>query len=356
MKKKKILVDLSILKNVYCGLGQVALNYGYYFKENYSASANYELYLLMPKELFGIFGSEVKYVESNNRKKFLPFLTGKYDVWHAIHQLSKYPPFYWNTKYILTIHDLNFLYEKKGAKIKKYYRRIRRKVNRASKIVCISQFTKDEVTKNFKLRKKKIDVVYNGVNLFDVQNQKKPDFVKNDKPFFFTIGETNAKKNFHVLLPLMKLFPEKELYVAGKIVMPYAQKMLDMIETEKLHNVHLTGTVSNEERTWLYTNCEAFLFPSLLEGFGLPVIEAMSFGKPVFSSKETSLKEIGGDCAFFWDSFDTDRMKEVIDRHLPLFYASPDNAEKNRLYAENFSYAKHMEKYREIYMEMLSIS
>lgn len=351
--KKKVLIDLSILKHINCGLGQVAFNYGKYFKQHYSLNQNYDLYFLLPKKMFGEFGSEVHYISSNVWKKFLPFLLPKIDVWHSIHQLSSFHPFYQKTKLVLTIHDFNFLYEKSGFKSRRYLRRVQQEIDRSDKIVCISNFSKSEAERFTDLKGKSIDVVYNGVEQFDIESTKIPDFVKSSKPFFFTIGQIKKKKNFHVLLPLMKLFPENELYIAGQTGTAYADQIQAVIQSENISNVHLVGIVSNEERVWLYKNCEAFLFPSLFEGFGLPVIEAMYFGKPVFTTGETSLKEIGGGFTFIWDNFEPEYMKDVVVDNLRDFYLSPLRAKQNIDYAKSFSYEKHMESYLKIYMQLL---
>lgn len=351
--KKKLLVDLAILRHINCGLGQVALNYGRYFEKNYKKNDNYELYLLVPKNMIGAFGSEVKYIGTNWMYKHFPFLMPSFDVWHAIHQLSRFKLVNKDTRYILTIHDFNFVYEKKKKKVDKYLKKIQSKVDRADKIACISNFAKEETERYMQLRGKTIEVVYNGVEQLNAGLEKKPGFIKSDRPFFFTIGQVKAKKNFHVLLPLMKLFPEKELYIAGQKEGEYGESIEKTMLEDSINNVHLVGEISNEERIWLYNHCEAFLFPSLFEGFGLPVIEAMSFGKPVFSSKETSLREIGKGHAFFFDSFKPESMKKTIDKYLPEFYATDEFAKKNIDYAKSFSYDKHMEQYLKIYKSLL---
>ena len=354
--RKKILLDLSILKDIYCGLGQVALNYGKYYQQHYIASeADFQLYLLVPKNMVGAFGNEVKYITSTWFRKHLQIFYPKFDVWHSIHQLSRFRPFFRSTKQILTIHDLNFIHEKKNPlKVDRYLKKIQAKVNRATEIVCISEFAKKEVEEYINVKGKTVEVIYNGVEQLDKRLAIKPSFAgENSKPFFFTIGQVREKKNFHVLLPLMKLFPEKELYIAGHDKSDYAQYIQNMIDSEGIKNVHLVGLVSNNERIWLYKNCEAFFFPSLFEGFGLPIIEAMSFGKPVFSSKETSLQEVGGSHAFFWDSFEADDMKKLIDDSLEKFYASPIHSQENINYVNSFSYEKHMEKYMKIYKSLL---
>ena len=350
---KKIIVDLSMLKHINCGLGQVAFNYGEYFQHNYSADGICQIYLLLPKKMFGEFGSAVKYISSSWWRKLFPFLIPKCDVWHAIHQLSHFRPFYSDSKLVLTIHDFNFLYEKNERKSKRYLRRVQGEIDRADKIICISEFTKTETERFAKLNGKMVEVIYNGVEQFDANCAKQPDFITNGKPFFFSIGQIKKKKNFHVLLPLMKILREKELYIAGKLGTTYATEIQSTIKNENISNVHLVGQITNEERIWLYKNCEALLFPSLFEGFGLPVIEAMSFGKPVFTTEETSLKEIGGGLTYVWDNFEPAYMKSVIDKNLTAFYSSTLKATESIDYSRSFSYEKHMTKYLKIYNDLI---
>jgi len=352
-RMKKIIVDLSVLKHINCGLGQVAFNYGEYFKQNYFADGTFQIYLLLPKKMIGEFGPAVKYISLNRWRKLFPFLIPKCDVWHTIHQLSRFRPFYSDSKLVLTIHDFNFLYEKNERKSKRYLRKVQGEIDRADKVICISEFTKSETERFAELNGKKVEVIYNGVEQFDSDSAKQPDFITNDKSFFFSIGQIKKKKNFHVLLPLMKMYPERELYIAGKSGTTYAVEIQATIIKENILNVHLVGQISNEERVWIYKNCEALLFPSLFEGFGLPVIEAMSFGKPVFTTEETSLKEIGGGLTYVWDNFEAAYMKSVIDKNLAVFYSSPLNAQKRIDYARSFSYEKHMTRYLKIYNELI---
>jgi glycosyltransferase involved in cell wall biosynthesis len=355
-KKKKVLVDLSILKNVNCGLGQVALNYGRYFQQNYRLKDSaFELYLLVPDKYKDAFGSEVKYIRTwwfYRHFAFIPTLF--FDVFHSIHQLSRYNPIGWRTKYILTIHDLNFLYEKKSdSKKRKYLTRIQKKIDRADKIATISSFVKLEVEKYTNLKGKSIQVVYNGVEQLFCNTDNQPEYINSEKPFFFSIGEVKDKKNFHVLLPLMKLLPEYNLYIAGHKGTSYAGSIEEYIKKENINNVFLVGTITNDDRVWLYQHCEAFLFPSLFEGFGLPIIEAMLFGKPVFSSTETSLKEIGGRHVYFWDDFSPVSMFKIIKEGLREFAEDPSQAEKNKQYALSFSYERHMKHYLDIYKSLI---
>ncbi len=356
MKKKKLLVDLSALDDVYQGVGQISLNYGNYFKDTYRRqTANYELTLLLPREYFGVFGNEVKYLSSSNWvRRHCRYLFPKFDIWHNIHHGSRFKPCYKTTKYIYTIHDLNGLmleYAGTHKKVNSNYRKINRQLRQADLVLAISDFVCDQISELLHIKNIPIKMIYNGVEKISDKTPQKPKCdIK--QPFFFSISMFRKTKNFHLLLDLMKLMPDKHLYLAGNDNTDYGTLIKERIAKERIDNVHLLGKVSEEEKVWLYANCEAFLFPSALEGFGLPVIEAMQFGKPVFSSKETSLKEIGGSCAYFWDSLTPQAMKQTIDNNLENFYQTPELADIEKQYADTFSYKSYFEQYERIYSSL----
>ena len=339
----RILIDLSILKNVHCGLGQVALNYGYFFRDRYQPREGETIYLLVPKQFMGAFGDKVRYIHAWKIYRVFPWLMGiRFDVWHAIHQLSRYTPF--AKRYVLTVHDFNFLYEKSGPRTLKYSRMIQKKVNRADTIVAISEFAKQETERLMKLNGKPVQVIYNGIERIDLKPEQAVPAVQ--QPYLFSIGEVKEKKNFHVLLDMMTYLPEYHLYIAGKDATPYAERIRQTIAERGLNNVHLLGLVSEEEKVWLYRHCTTFVFPSLFEGFGLPVVEAMLFDKPVVCSHETSLVEIGGEhVTFFPKGYPAKQSADLI-RKAALTDAQ---AKTNREYARSFSWQRHMDQYLTIY-------
>lgn len=347
---QNVLIDLSVLKNINCGLGQVAYNYGKYFKEN--EINDFSIYLLLPKQYFGEFGNHVHYIESKKIYRSFPRLLPHIDVWHSIHQLSSFQPPH-SVLNLLTIHDLNFIYEKHGKKAEKYLKKILSEIRYANKITAISQYTQNDIHRIIR-NDLDIEVIYNGVEKLNAKDEIHPSFpIDETKPFLFTIGEIKPKKNFHVLLDAMKLMPEYNLYLAGKDDTPYANEIKQRIINENISNVFVTSTIRQQEKIWFYNHCYAFVFPSLFEGFGLPIIEALSFGKPVISSQETSLKEIGSDKVFFLDNFEAEHIANVVKTKSQYFYEHPELVQKNIEYAHSFSYRKHMERYIEIYREML---
>ena len=342
----RILIDLSILRNVNCGLGQVALNYGYYFRDVYQAQEGEEITLMVPKKFMGAFGDKVKYVRSWKIYRVFPqWIAAKFDVWHAIHQLSRWDPN--AVHYVLTIHDFNCVYEKQDqARVKKYLTKIQRKVKWADRIVAISQFAKAETEKYMRLDGKQVDVIYNGIERIDLKPEEPVEGVV--QPYLFTIGELKAKKNFHVLLAMMEHMPDKHLYIAGNNSTPYADEIRKEIAQRGLTNVHLLGLVSEVQKVWLYRHCEAFVFPSLFEGFGLPVVEAMLFRKPVICSHETSLVEIGNQyVSFFEKGYPAESSAALIRRTIDQ--ATPERLEEAFTYATSFSWRNHMDAYLRLY-------
>lgn len=354
--KKRLLVDLSYLKDLYRGYGQIALNYGNYFKDNYNPEkSNYDLTLLVPKRFVGSFGNNVKYISSSNwLRKHFRHLLPQFDIWHNLQYPSQFRPYSKCTKYIFTLHDLNVIspeYEVCTKSIKKHYRRINRHIKQAKVITSISEFSKGEIQKHFNLEGKDVIMIYNGVENIVEKRKQKPDIDINS-PFFFSMSVFRAKKNFHVLIDLMKLIPNKHLYIAGNNDTEYGRMIKQRIIDENITNISLIGTIPEDVKNWMYANCEAFLFPSLFEGFGLPIIEAMQFGKPVFSSQETSLKEIGGKHAYFWDNFEAEDMKALIEENLDLFYNNKELIYNEIGYAASFSYKKHFEQYEKLYSQL----
>ncbi len=349
---KKVLIDLTILKHLNCGLGQIAYNYAKYWGEN-ARNMEFEVWLLVPEQYVGAFGDDVRYLKVSPLYEISGIFMPRFDVWHSIHQLCRFMPSRRSTANLLTVHDINFIYEKSGFSLKKHIRKFNKRLNRADKVVFISNFAKDDVLSHFGLNKPN-EVVYNGVEFGNTADERHPDLpFAPDRKFIFSIGQIREKKNFHVLLDAMKLLPEYDLVIAGEKGSEYSQMIDRRIADEGIDNVRLIGTIRNSEKIWLYNHCQAFVFPSLFEGFGLPVIEAMSYGKPVISSDKTSLKEICADHAFILENFQPDHIAQKIREGIETYAKEPDLAAKNTEYAHSFSYERHMKEYLRIYREMM---
>ncbi len=350
MDKKKILIDLKFLSNLNNGFGQVCMNYGRTWSS--ICPEDMEVTLLVPEDYIGKFGNNLKYLKHSKKYKYFPFLLPSYDIWHSITQKVKYLPFNTKTKKIISIHDFNFLYEESEEKIRKRLKRMQLRIDLHDKITAISEYAKKDIINHINLKGKEVTVINNGVEFLDSDKAQIPAFVQTNIPFFFTIGQICEKKNFHVLLDLMKIYPEYNLYIVGENFREYALKIKERVKNEYITNVFLPGAISENEKIWLYQHCKAFLFPSKFEGFGAPVIEALEFGKPVFSSRYTCLEETGKDHVYYWDNFEAEHMKAVMDKNIPAFYADEQKIETVKNYAASFSYERHINAYIKIYQEM----
>ena len=160
-----------------------------------------------------------------------------------------------------------------------------------------------------------------------------------------------------MLLPLMKHFDNCQLILAGNNDTPYGRKIKEEINRLQLGDkIILPGKINESEKYWLYNNCRAFLFPSLAEGFGMPIVEAIKAGKPVFLSKYASLPEIGGDKAFYFNSFDEEDMSNFIRVKLNEFYDNHTvRKEELLLYSKLFDWEKCVTEYLDLYSNVASI-
>jgi glycosyltransferase involved in cell wall biosynthesis len=341
-----ILLDFERLKYPNTGLYTFCQCLGHSLLRKKKNSQTLTFYL--PKNRLNIFGEdESYYIQKSWHKLFKPKFSN-YNIWHATNQVSDYIPNSKTQKLILTIHDLNFLIEKKNKvnKISKHLNKIQSNINKASVITTISEYVKRDIERNFDLSGKKIKVIYNGGI---VSNTFKETIVFNEKPFLFTVGTVLPKKNFHVLVPLL-LNNDFNLIIAGNLSSKdYLEKIINEAKKYGVSNrLKITGPISELQKLHFYKNCEAFLFPSVAEGFGLPVIEAMSFGKPIFLSKHTSLPEIGGNVAYYFDSFDPIDMQQTLDFGLNQF-KSTNPSEEIIKQANKFSWDKAAEEYLHLY-------
>lgn len=343
---KRVLLEMEKLKNPNSGLGQFCANIGDELQKLDTTDLDLDLYL--PASLKNKFGNKFNYVTHTAFHKLLPINSKKYDVWHCLQQDSHYLPNDKNTKLILTIHDLNFLEKYKGAKQKRKLKSLQKRVDRASAITVISKFTEGIVRENLVVGNKPLHVIPNGNSLKTFTS--KATIPEAYGEYFFSIGIISAKKNFHVLLPLLQHYQTMNLVIAGNNTSEYAQQLITTAQQLKVANrLHLIGNVTEEEKFHLYNNCTAFVFPSLAEGFGLPAVEAMSVGKPVFLSNLTSLPEVGGTEAYYWKSFDTEHLFETVENGLLDFYTDKEKVNRQMEWVKQFSWENAAKAYLHLY-------
>lgn len=360
------IIDLTRLKKLHCGLGQFALHLG----RTLQAQASPELRadVLVPRSARELMAdprglSRVRTAAWWQRETPRRALRGalrlvrqypQADLWHTIDHLSTYGPRDARTPVVLTIHDLNFPAERTAAQNRRSLQLLQQRIDRATVLTTGSHFAAQQIHKSLDVGDKELRVIYHGLCVRPEQHVAAPRFAPT-KPFLFSIGEFRPYKNFHTLIDFLRGLPgDRQLVIAGNHATPYADKVRAEIARCRLQDrVILPGVVSDDERHWLYEHCDAFVFPSLAEGFGLPAIEAMSFGKPVFLAEATSLPEVGGPLAFYWTDYSAEAMRDSFDRGLQTFAATPDYADRVRAHAAQFTWPAAAANYLRLYAEVL---
>jgi glycosyltransferase involved in cell wall biosynthesis len=359
LKAKTKVVDAFVLdcermKYKDTGIYYYCLNLGRNIGKQLDPSKESIIYYL-PENCEGLFKGRARIQQNSLQKFFMPPLH-KYKLWHSTFQHSDYIPFRnRKIKVLLTIHDLNFMHDEQIDEEKKriYLNRLQKRIDRADAIVNVSEHCFRDVKNYCDTGAKKMEVIHNGKN-----NLKAPQLYRHSfkprKPFLFAIGSMRRKKNFHSLIPLIKQNRELELVIAGR---PDDNDYLFDLRRTALtegvsDNVHLIGQISESEKSWYYHHCEAFVCPSEAEGFGLPVVEAMSIGKPVFASSCTALPEIGKEAAFYFMDFSGEKMQECFIKGMGRYH-SENMAQDIIKRANEFSWANAAGEYLKIYRQLI---
>lgn len=350
MKKPNVLVTFDSMKDANCGYFSFGKGLGdALIHEN---KGNFKLKFYLFKHTQYLFNGLVDLIYLSRLDRL--FFKGKndFDVVHLSDQTCRLRPGKVNAKKIMTIHDMNKVHLKfsRPHRIKVYLKKLGKLISKCDKIVCISEFVANDVKHYFPEAAHKVSVIYNGADKLIANDNHQPAFKPTDK-FLFTIGLLSVQKGFHLLPALLK-DNNFELVISGKET-GHKERILE--EAKKyncLERVHITGPISDDDKAWYYKNCSAFLFPSVAEGFGLPIIEAMHFGKPVFLSKFTSLPEVGGDAAYYFDSFEPEHMHKVFTDGMKDF-VQRDRIKEMIEQAEKFSWNIAAKQYLKLYKECL---
>lgn len=283
-------------------------------------------------------------------KWWLRPMSGSY-IWHATHQDTEYMPTGSGASIVLTIHDLNYLHDirKSEAKKKRFKAKLQAKINRANYLVFISEYTQRDVQAYFELGDTPQKVIPNGCNLAEIPADLPFPLIANGRPYLFAIGTIAEKKNFHVL-PSLLVGNDRLLIIAGITQQPrYLEKIMhEAQDLGVLDRVIFAGAVTEQEKIALYAHCEAFVFPSLAEGFGLPVVEAMHLGKPVFLSQFTSLPEVGGPEAYYFTDFDGASMRETLRKGLQDYQVN-DKKQAIQAWSKRFDWSVAAASYVGVY-------
>lgn len=305
----------------------------------------------MPLQTKNESGVAIEYVPAKWYHRWLGIPT-KADLWHCMHQDSPYWPAGTGTPVTMTLHDLNYLErpdystEKKNRKT----RQLQRKIDRCSGLVYISGFVREQAKKHLRVPAHVCErVIFNGVS--PVSNGKT---ASSTAPYLFSIG-LHPLKNYTVALPLLVAEPELRWIIAGPDVHGHRATLEENASALGVADrLEFAGAVTEQEKNAFYAGCKALVFPSLAEGFGLPVLEAMSAGKPVFLSTLTSLPEIGGAEAYYFQDFEPATIVSTFRNGISEYDADPGKKERLKQWAGRFTWENAATAYLDFFNSVLN--
>lgn len=229
--------------------------------------------------------------------------TAKADLYHGV---------YWTRFFsmpvpvVLMVHDLSFVSFPAGFHRHEqlvYANLVRACARRADHLLTVSNFSRGELVEKWDIPPEKITVTYDGL---DACFQEAPEAVSGEKPYILYVGNLHPRKNIVRLLEAFQLFKEESklphrLRIVGQAAWMAGDVFRCARESGIAREIDFTGYVSLEELVRLYQRAAVVVYPSLYEGFGLPVLEAMACGCPVVCSNTTSIPEVAGDACLLID-------------------------------------------------------
>jgi glycosyltransferase involved in cell wall biosynthesis len=280
-----------------------------------------------------------------------------------VHFTMTQQPLFFFGKTITTTHDLTMLWYTRPSRFPAWLHAVGIVLYRfmfwwahkkSSKIIVPSKFVAKELGRYQHFTRKKSVVIYEAADPPATDKTEKVTEVK--KPFIFHVGAPYPHKNIDRLIQvfdsLKKEHPDLQLVLPGKMKNQFKRDFDGWIKASPAKKSIITpGYVSDSQLNWLYQNAEAYVLPSVSEGFGLPGLEAMAHGCAVVSSDRTCLPEVYGDAAEYFDPSNIAAMHQAIDRVISDEKLRKELIEKGKKQIKKYSWRKMAEQTLEVYRE-----
>jgi len=287
---------------------------------------------------------------------FLPLLVFKnrIDVIHSLHY--SFPILPMKAKKVVTLHDMTFfLYPEFHKKLNLWFftKMIKRSIRHCEKIICVSEATKADVFKILDVKKKYTDkfvVAPLGTDFrMPIQYDKESFNILNKhnlvaNKFLLFIGTIEPRKNIKSILLAYSKLPnvnsDYSLVIVGKKGWHYDEVYKTLEDLQLGNKIIFTDFVTENEKNVLLSNCYLFLYPSFYEGFGIPVLEAMSFGIPTITSNISSMPEVAGDAAILINPHSVEEISKAINLLVQDTSLCKSMRDKSLLQAKKFTWNK----------------
>jgi len=259
----------------------------------------------------------------------LPHAAKKYGV-DILHCTSNTAPIWCNIPLVLTLHDIIFLeprdkqnhslYQNMGW----FYRRldVPRILDKCRRIITVSNFEMENIISKLNMPRERMAMIYNGYNDWFKPLEDKKEIYKKyipEKGYFFFLGNTDPKKNTERTLvaysKYLKLSEVKRKLLMADLDKEYLDGIIELNQIDNIReNIVMPGYIVNNDLPYIYNKAFAFLYTSLRESFGIPLLEAMACGTPVITSNTSSMPEIAGEDAILVNPESSDEITEMMLR------------------------------------------
>lgn len=284
---------------------------------------------------------------------------------HVFHGLDARLPSYRKVKKVVTIHDVFSLVSTEfsdEAFIRKKVRRYGDLAERADAIIAVSASTRSDIVERLHVPEERIHVIPEAADsrFAPVPEEEAREAARRygvDGPYLFFVGNIQARKNLVRMLEAFAGLPEPlrndlSFLMAGNVTYG-GQKVLEAVKRLGLQEkVRFPGFVAREDLPALHSGASVFMFPTLYEGFGIPILEAMACGTPVVASTVSAHPEVAGDAALLVDPSDTDAIADAVARILEDGLLSKEMIEKGFLRSAGFSWEKTAQMTIDLYRDL----
>jgi glycosyltransferase involved in cell wall biosynthesis len=241
------------------------------------------------------------------------------DLKNVVYHQTYYSPFpiRKNLKAVVTVHDMvHEIFPEMFHKFNVTSYSKRTSCNRAEKIIAVSQSTKNDLINIFNIDPSRVEVIYHGSNFSEIFKDIEPR--QDESPYLLFVGKRQGYKNFDRILKIFARSQSISTYF--KLICfgggSFTREEIQKIEEYKLNDIvhHQSGPDSILAQ--YYRSARALIYPSLYEGFGIPLLEAMSMYCPVICSNSSSLPEVAADAAEYFDPKETEDMQAILEKTL----------------------------------------
>ena len=366
-----IIINALPLLSPLTGIGRYTYNISKKLKDNNDLNIHF---------FYGYYSKEFIYISEKSKSKILkkiitrnPFIkkVARKILLSYFNIFSSSFDFYWEPNFIplknikakkivTSVHDFSFILYKEfhpQERIEYFENNFYKNIVRSDRIICFTEFTKNEIINYLDVEENKIKVIPHGIdhNLFKIYEDLKVSF-ELPKKFIFSVGSIEPRKNLLGLLSAYNSLDDSYKKEYSLVLAGFKgwenKEIMDIIEKNKEY-IHYLGYISDEELAKTYNLALLFVYPSFYEGFGLPPLEAMACGTPVITSNVASLPEVGGNAVVYCDPYCVEDIKKKMELVLDDEDLQKQMIEKGLVRAKEFSWEKSAQEHMKVFQEVM---